>query len=147
LQQNLKIVSDDLPYEVFMEKYKQMGGIVEAFVEGKEKESPSVQCRIMPNGLCEVLSTHDQELGGVSGQVYLGAHFPAAKEYAIDIGKMGKQVAEALRNKGVLGRFAIDFISVKEKKNGHTTQSRSICAKVVLHIHYVTLQFLTDGQL
>jgi hypothetical protein len=88
LRKNLKIVSEDLSYDVFMEKYKQMGGIVEAFVEGKKKESPSVQCRIMPDGQCEVLSTHDQELGGESGQVYIGAHFPASKEYAIEIGDM-----------------------------------------------------------
>ena len=162
LRQNLKIVSDDLSYDLFMEKYKQMGGIVEAFVEGKEKQSPSVQCRIMPSGECEVLSTHDQELGGESGQVYIGAHFPAAKEYAIDIGKMGKQVAESLRNKGVLGRFAIDFISVKEKKarpparagtdgddpvgRGWTHYPIEINLRKGGTTHpYVSLQFLTDG--
>ncbi len=145
LRQNLKIVSDDLAYDVFMEKYKQMGGIVEAFVEGKEKESPSVQCRIMPDGKCEVLSTHDQELGGESGQVYIGAHFPASKEYAIDIGKMGKKVAEVLRNKGVLGRFAIDFISIKGKK-GWTHYPIEINLRKGGTTHpYVTLQFLTDG--
>jgi len=163
LRQNLKIVSDDLSYDMFMEKFKQMGGIVEAFVEGKRKASPSVQCRIMPDGKCEVLSTHDQELGGESGQVYIGAHFPATKEYAIDIGKMGKQVAEVLRNKGVLGRFAIDFISVKGKKarpddprlnnsvgqavgRGWTHYPIEINLRKGGTTHpYVTLQFLTDG--
>ena len=145
LQKNLKIVSDDLSYDLFMEKYEQMGGIVEAFVEGKVKESPSVQCRIMPDGTCEVLSTHDQELGGESGQVYIGAHFPATKEYAIEIGKMGKKVAELLRKKGVLGRFAIDFISVKEKK-GWTHYPIEINLRKGGTTHpYVSLQFLTDG--
>ena len=145
LEQNLKIVSDDLSYDVFMEKYQQMGGIVEAFVEGKNKQSPSVQCRIMPNGECEVLSTHDQELGGESGQVYIGAHFPAAKEYAIDIGKMGKKVAVVLKNKGVLGRFAIDFISVKEKKGwSHYPIEINLRKGGTTH-PYVSLQFLTDG--
>ena len=145
LRKNLKIVSDDLSYDLFMEKYKQMGGIVEAFVEGKEKESPSVQCRVMPDGECEVLSTHDQELGGESGQVYIGAHFPASKKYAVDIGKMGKKVAEVLRNKGVLGRFAIDFISVKGKK-GWTHYPIEINLRKGGTTHpYVTLQFLTDG--
>ena len=154
LQQNLKIVSEDLSYDVFMEKYKQMGGIVEAFVEGKRKESPSVQCRIMPNGQCEVLSTHDQELGGESGQVYIGAHFPASMEYAVDIGNMGNKVAEVLRNKGVLGRFAIDFISVKGKKarpddpvgRGWTHYPIEINLRKGGTTHpYVSLQFLTDG--
>jgi hypothetical protein len=40
-------------------------------------------------GKCVVISTHDQELGGESGQVFLGAYFPANPEYAIDLGKMG----------------------------------------------------------
>lgn len=145
LRKKLKIVSDDLSYDVFMQKYKQMGGIVEAFVEGKTKESPSVQCRIMPSGACEVLSTHDQELGGDTGQIYIGAYFPAAKEYAVEIGKMGMKVAEALHNKGVLGRFAIDFISVKEKK-GWTHYPIEINLRKGGTTHpYISLQFLTDG--
>ena len=145
LQQKLKIVSDDLSFDVFMQKYRQMGGIVEVFVEGKQKNSPSVQCRIMPNGKCEVLSTHDQELGGASGQVYIGAHFPAAREYAIEIGKMGEQVAEVLRDKGVLGRFAVDFISVKEN-NKWTHYPIEINLRKGGTTHpYVSLQFLTDG--
>ena len=119
LRQNLKIVSDDLSYEMFMEKFNEMGGIVEAFVDGEIKTSPSVQCRVNPKGKCVIISTHDQELGGESGQVFLGAYFPANPEYAIELGKMGLKVAESLRNKGVLGRFAIDFISVKNK-NGWT---------------------------
>lgn len=145
LQKKLKIVSADLPYEVFMQKYNQMGGIVEAFVEGKRKESPSVQCRIMPSGVCEVLSTHDQELGGDTGQIYIGAYFPASKEYAVEIGKIGKKVAKVLHDKGVLGRFAIDFISVKEKK-GWTHYPIEINLRKGGTTHpYVTLQFLTDG--
>ena len=71
-----------------------MGGIVEEFIEGEIKTSPSVQCRITPTGHCEVISTHDQELGGESGQVYMGAHFPASNEYAVDLGEMGLKVAE-----------------------------------------------------
>jgi hypothetical protein len=79
------------------------------------KESPSVQCRVTPTGNCEIISTHDQQLGGESGQVYIGGHFPASNEYAVELGKMGILVAEALKEKGVMGRFAVDFISVKEK--------------------------------
>ncbi|GAO41902.1 peptide ligase PGM1-related protein [Flavihumibacter petaseus] len=113
-REQLKIVADDLTFEAFLAKYQELGGIVEAFVEGDIKESPSVQCRIDPDGECRVVSTHDQLLGGESGQVFLGAYFPAQEEYAIAIGRMGKVVAENLRAKGVLGRFAIDFISEKE---------------------------------
>lgn len=145
LPDRLKMVSDELSYDMFMQKMKQMGGIVETFVEGKIKRSPSVQCRIMPSGVCEVVSTHDQELGGESGQVYLGAYFPASNEYAIELGKMGRKIAETLKEKGVLGRFAVDFISVKEKK-GWTHYPIEINLRKGGTTHpYVMLQFLTDG--
>jgi hypothetical protein len=108
----------------------------------------------MPDGTCEVLSTHDQELGGESGQVYIGAHFPAAKEYAVEIGDMGKKVAEVLRDKGVLGRFAIDFISVKRKTARPDDPFGRRWTHYPIEINlrkggtthpYVSLQFLTDG--
>src|SRR6185436_17686271 len=80
----LKLVAGDLSVDMFLQKYKGMGGIVEAFIDGPRKESPSVQCRITPLGVSEVLSTHDQELGGESGQVYIGAQFPASQDYAVE---------------------------------------------------------------
>lgn len=115
LQQRLKLVAEDLSYAMFLHKYENMGGIVEEFLEGEQKESPSVQCRVTPTGAIEIISTHDQELGGESGQVYIGAQFPASPDYAVELSVMGKKVAEALKKKGVLGRFAVDFISVKEE--------------------------------
>jgi hypothetical protein len=141
----LKIVAAGLSLENFLNKFKEMGGIVEEFVEGEVKMSPSVQCRINPKGKCVIISTHDQELGGESGQVFLGAHFPANIEYAAELGKMGMKVAEALRDKGVLGRFAIDFISVKEKKGwAHYPIEINLRKGGTTH-PYIMLQFLTDG--
>jgi hypothetical protein len=145
LENNLKIVAPDLSYKMFMFKFQHMGGIVEAFVEGNIKTSPSVQCRINPLGDCKVISTHDQVVGGESGQVFLGAHFPAAEEYAIEIGEAGKKVAEALSKSGVMGRFAVDFISVKEE-NGWKHYAIEINLRKGGTTHpYILLQFLTDG--
>ncbi|MCA1823146.1 MAG: hypothetical protein LC640_02545, partial [Frankia sp.] len=48
------------------------GGIVEERVDGDDFRSPSVQLSITPYGDVNVLSTHDQILGGHQGQVYLG---------------------------------------------------------------------------
>jgi len=141
----LKMVAGELSYMMFMQKFQQMGGIVEAFVEGAIKESPSVQCRITPLGESEVLSTHDQELGGESGQVYIGARFPASQEYAPEIGRMGKMVSEVLRNKGVLGRFAIDFISVKENGGWKHYPIEINLRKGGTTHPFLMLQFLTDG--
>jgi hypothetical protein len=145
LAKNLKIVAGDLDFKTFMYKFQAMGGIVEAFVEGSIKTSPSVQCRISPLGDCKVISTHDQVTGGESGQVYMGAHFPASEEYAIEIGEAGLKVAQALQKSGVMGRFAVDFISVKEP-DGWKHYGIEINLRKGGTTHpYILLQFLTDG--
>jgi hypothetical protein len=145
-EHNLKMVAADLTLEMFLKKYNEMGGIVEEFIEGEIKTSPSVQCRITPTGQCEIISTHDQELGGETGQVYLGAHFPASGEYAVELGWMGLRAAENMRDKGVIGRFAIDFISVKTNY-GWTHYPIEINLRKGGTTHpFLMLQFLTDGE-
>ena len=141
----LRIVAERLSYHTFFEKMEQMGGIAEAFIDGSVKASPSVQCRITPLGQCDVLSTHDQLLGGESGQVFLGATFPANHEYAAELGAIGSQVAEALKEHGAIGRFGIDFMSVKE--NGrwiHYAIEINLRKGGTTH-PYLMLQFLTEG--
>jgi hypothetical protein len=145
IHSKLKIVAEGLSYEVFISKFSSMGGIVEAFVEGEEKVSPSVQCRIDPLGNIMVASTHDQLLGGESGQVFLGANFPANKEYAIDIGKIGKDIAEELKKLGVVGRFAVDFISVKENNQWKHYAIEINLRKGGTTHPFLMLQFLTGG--
>jgi hypothetical protein len=82
LPDHLKIVADKVCYKNFLQKFISLGGIVEEFLEGELKQTPSVQCRINPLGEIEVISTHEQVTGGESGQVFLGATFPACSEYA-----------------------------------------------------------------
>lgn len=145
LESKLKIVAAGLSYKDFMYKFQHMQGIVEAFVDGDIKTSPSVQCRINPLGDCKVISTHDQVVGGESGQVFIGANFPAREEYAIEIGEYGLKVAEALQKSGVMGRFAVDFISVKEA-DGWKHYAIEINLRKGGTTHpYILLQFLTDG--
>ena len=145
LSTNLRIVAGDLSYKDFMFKFQHMGGIVEAFVEGEVKTSPSVQCRIDPLGDCKVISTHDQLVGGESGQVFLGANFPAREEYSIEIGEYGLKVAEVLSKNGAMGRFAVDFISVKEGKDWKHYAIEINLRKGGTTHPYILLQFLTDG--
>jgi hypothetical protein len=145
LEANLKLVAPDLSYDIFLQKFERMGGIVEEFLEGDIKESPSVQCRITPTGNVEIISTHDQELGGESGQVYIGADFPASADYAVELGVMGRKVAEALKQKGVLGRFAVDFISVKENTGWKHYPIEINLRKGGTTHPFLMLQFLTDG--
>ena len=145
LKQRLKPVAE-MSVDDFFCKFEEMGGIVEIFVEGKTKTSPSVQCRINPKGECVVISTHDQELGGESGQVFIGAHFPARPEYAPDLGRMGLKIAQALQKKGVLGRFAIDFISIFDKGEWEHYPIEINLRKGGTTHPFIMLQFLTDGK-
>ena len=70
-------------------------GIVEEMVDGERFTSPSVQVDILPDGEVEVLATHEQELGGDDGQVYVGCRFPADPAYAPDLAVHGRKVGES----------------------------------------------------
>jgi len=82
--------------ESYFAKFTRMGGIVEEFIEGRDKRSPSVQMRSAPHGDVMVISTHDQILGGATGQVFLGCSFPAHEEYRQVIRDQGVRIGEVL---------------------------------------------------
>ena len=145
LRTHLKMVSADMNYDLFSQKVTQMGGIVEAMVEGEIKTSPSVQCRINPLREIDIISTHDQVLGGESGQVYEGAVFPANEEYRCEIGALGFKVAQALEPLGVLGRFSVDFVSVKEGDYWKHYAIEINLRKGGTTHPYLMLQVLTNG--
>jgi hypothetical protein len=134
-----------MTWEAYEAKAREMGAIVEAFVEGAVKESPSAQFRIDPLGTVEAISTHDQVLGGVGGQVFLGCRFPAADAYRLKIQAEGRKVAEALRDRGVLGRFGIDFIAV-QTDDAWRLQAIEINLRKGGTTHpFMMLQYLTGG--
>lgn len=109
----LSFQSDTETWDNFSSKIPELGAIVEAFIEGEEKRSPSVQCRITPMGEVEVLSTHDQILGGPDGQIFLGCRFPADESYRMRLQEYGYAVGKVLAEKGVLERFSVDFMAVR----------------------------------
>lgn len=154
LYKEIETVAKDLSIDLFLEKFKQMEGIVEAFIEGDEKTSPSAQCRINPLGEVEVISTHDQVLSGENSQIFTGAHFPADAAYRCEIATLARSIACELKKEGVLGRFSIDFISVKEKDarpddlvgRGWKHYALEINLRKGGTTHpFLMLQFLTDG--
>jgi hypothetical protein len=122
-----------------------MEGIVEAFVEGDIKVSPSAQCRINPLGEIDIISTHDQELSGECSQVFHGAHFPADQSYSVEIGILARAISTELKKGGVLGRFSIDFISVKENDHWKHFAIEINLRKGGTTHPYLMLQFLTNG--
>jgi hypothetical protein len=145
--QNIKTVAKDLSENLFFEKIASMGGIVEEFLEGEVKMSPSVQCVINPDKRVDVVSTHDQLLGGDDGQIYLGAIFPADDRYNITLAEEGRKIAETLATKGAVGRFAVDFISVEQKDGSWQHYAIEINLRKGGTTHpFLMLQFLTDGK-
>jgi len=96
----------------FAEKIASLGAIAEVFIEGSPKTSPSVQGQITPLGQVEILSTHDQDLGGPDGQIFLGCTFPAQPAYRLALQAMGQRVGEELARQGALERYGVDFVAV-----------------------------------
>jgi len=135
-----------IPVADYLAKLAERGGIVEERIAGDEIRSPSVQLRVTPLGEVELLSTHDQVLGGPSGQSYLGCRFPADAAYVDLITRDAQRVGELLAEKGVLGRFAIDFVTVRD---GGSWSAHAIEVNLrrggTTH-PFLTLQFLTDGR-
>ncbi len=132
-------------WERYHEKFKEMRGVVECFVEGDIKRSPSCQNRVNALGNAMSISTHDQVLGGPSGQVFQGCTFPADDAYRLDIQGYGLQIAAVLASKGVLGRFATDFVSVKEGDAWRHYAIEVNLRKGGTTHPFLTLRFLTDG--
>lgn len=145
LYQAIVPVAKELSIKMFLEKFELMEGIVEAFVEGDVKVSPSVQCRVNPKGEVDIVSTHDQVLNGEDGQVFVGAHFPADESYRSEIAAMSRSIAEVLKNEGVLGRFGIDFISVKGETGWKHYAIEINLRKGGTTHPFLMLQFLTNG--
>lgn len=143
--ENLRFEAPGEHWERYHRKFQQMQGVVELFVEGAHKRSPSSQNRVNALGQAMSISTHDQVLGGPSGQVFLGATFPADDEYRRDIQASGLRVAQALASKGVIGRFATDFVSVKEDDQWKHYAIEVNLRKGGTTHPFLTLRFLTDG--
>jgi hypothetical protein len=133
----------------YFEKLDRMGGVVEEFVEAREKVSPSAQFRTSPLGEVMEVSTHDQLLGGDSGQIYLGCRFPAADGYRQAIRAAGARVGAVLARHGVVSRFGVDFLACREDPSEEwRVTALEINLRVLGTTHpFLALRFLTGGEL
>ena len=122
------------------------GGIVEERVAADEVESPSAQLRITPLGKLELISTHDQLLGGPTGQSFLGSRFPADQAYATAISEQSVRVGELLVEAGVLGRFAIDYLVAKQDGEWKPYAIEINLRKGGTTHPFLTMQYITDGK-
>ncbi len=158
--ERVKVLSDRLEYLRFQGKNEtwanfssripELGAIVEAFIEGEEKRSPSVQGYITPTGEVKILSTHDQILGGPDGQIYLGCRFPADANYRLRLQNLGLRIGQALAEKGAIERYGVDFVAVRQPDNSAVSwdiQAIEINLRKGGTTHpFMTLKYLTNGR-
>ncbi len=143
----LRFQAKNETWDNFSGRIPELGAIVEAFVEGEIKRSPSVQGRITPNGDVEILSTHDQILGGSDEQIYLGCRFPADEAYRLQLQQIGLKIGKNLAEKGALERFGVDFIVVDRGDGQWDMQAIEINLRKGGTTHpFMTLRLLTNGR-
>ena len=136
----------EMSFEQYLAKLEERQGIVEERISGVELRSPSVQLRVIPDGTVELLSTHDQLLGGPSGQRYVGCRFPADFRYARAITREAARVGARLSREGVIGRFAVDFVVVRDQADAWSPYAIELNLRKGGTTHpFLTLQFLTGG--
>lgn len=145
LPERLRFEAESETFDHFAASFAAMGGVVEAWVDGADKASPSVQCRVDPTGRASVISTHDQLLGGPTGQVFLGCTFPADDRYRASLHEAGQRIGDVLAGHGVLGRLGIDFVSVREGDRWRHYAIEVNLRKGGTTHPYDMLEFLTDG--
>jgi hypothetical protein len=133
----------------YCQKFARMGGIVEEFIDAAEKLSPSGQFRISPRGDVISVSSHDQILGGPSGQVFLGCRFPARDDYRMRIQEAGLRHGHVLAEQGVVSRYGVDFLVHRdEPSEPWKVTALEINLRMGGTTHpFLALQFLTGGTL
>lgn len=141
-------VSDETP-ESYIERFAKSGGVVEERLSARETASPSVQLRVNAHGDPHLSSTHEQILGGAMGQAYLGCRFPARDEYRLALQEAGLRIARVLAAKGVVSRFSVDFLVMRETSE-HAWDLKAL--EINLRMGGTThpmfaLRFLTGGAL
>jgi hypothetical protein len=137
-----------LTVDEFLVSFDRLGGVVEERITGTALTSPSVQMRVLPDRTVELLSTHDQLLGGASGQQYLGCVFPADPAYSRLIADPALVVGHDLAERGVMGRFAVDFVTVRaDDADDWTAYAIELNLRKGGTTHpFLTLQFLVGGE-
>ena len=145
LHSAIELENEEIDVEQYLALLDEQGGIVEERIESEDFRSPSVQLRMSPAGQVDIMSTHDQILGGANGQTYFGCHFPADPDYAARIAGEALKVGRRLAREGVIGRAGVDFATVE-----HNGSWESYALEINLRCGGTThplfaLTSLTDG--
>ncbi len=131
----------------FLRKLADEGGVVEERIIARHVRSPSVQLRITPAGVVEVLSTHDQILDGRHGQRFAGCRFPADPAYGPAVGALARRIGQELADLGVIGCLAVDFLMACDQPGHWRPFALELNLRMGGTSHpYQTLTSLTGGR-
>jgi hypothetical protein len=101
--------------ERYFSKLSAMGGVVEEFLVGRYKASPSAQLRTSPDGSVLLISTHAQILGGRSDQA-CRLHLPGPRRLSAAHSELALRVGRVLADHGVVSRFGVDFLATRDTR-------------------------------
>jgi hypothetical protein len=133
-------------FQDYLQTFRRQGGVVEAYVEGGLRESPTVQVYLTPLQEVVLDSTHDQIMGGREHMNYLGCRFPARPEYRTRLHEAGLALGRHLAGLGVIGPLSVDFVAVPGPRDQWNLQAVEINLRRGGTTHSLhTLRFLTDG--
>ncbi|MHB2018003.1 MAG: peptide ligase PGM1-related protein [Candidatus Xenobia bacterium] len=146
LATDVRLQARGMPWNVYAARFADLGGVVEGFIEGGTKKSPSVQLRLTPVGDVEIISSHDQILGGLDGQTYMGCRFPARSAYRGLIHQAALKIGRTMASRGVVGRLSVDFLAITDEQSWQI-QAIEINLRMGGTTHpFCTLQYLTHGE-
>ena len=132
--------------DIFLARLQEKGGVVEERLVGDQVRSPSVQLRISPSGEVGIYATHEQVLGGATGQAYAGCRFPAEGPYAASIARHAEVIGAYLAHHGVIGHVGIDFVVTRTGEGDWQTFAIEINPRLTGTVHHFeTLRLLTGG--
>lgn len=114
LQQALEQLAMPLPH--WEAELQRNGAIAQELIcaPAGALSSPSVQLWIKRSGDIDILSTHEQCLGGAHGQSFQGCCFPARHAYAQEAMDMAERLGPYLAKLGCRGPVLLDLLARRE---------------------------------
>lgn len=108
-----------MPLPHWREELRSHGALAQEWIRpgngpGQRFSSPSVQLWIDADGGAEVISTHEQRLGGPHGQSFMGCRFPARAAYRPAVMAIGRRLGVHLARLGCRGPVLLDLLARRD---------------------------------
>jgi hypothetical protein len=111
-EENIEVVDKKLDWKGFVEEIPKAGVIAELYIEGQNKESPSVQGIVYKDGTVNLVSIHEQRFAS-NKQTYIGSFYPANDDYRDRVADMFNSIASQAYKEGHIGPISVDFLCVR----------------------------------